>query len=79
MAMSSATLKTAMKAAIIANLGTWESVTLTDLNDPNYALEKWADEIAEAISSTVVAHITGFAKCSGADTHGDGHDAVGIV
>jgi hypothetical protein len=79
MAMSAATLKAAMKASLISLLGSWESVELDDLQDSNYAFQVWADKVAEAISSTVVAHIKSAARCNGNDSRGDSHENVGII
>lgn len=39
----------------------------------------YADELAEAIAWGVIDEITTNAKCSGVDSNGDTHDAVGIV
>lgn len=36
-------------------------------------------EIWQKIGQKIVAHIQTNAKCSGADSHGDSHDNVGVV
>ena len=43
--------------------------------DPNYFLQEWSLRLATAI----INEITGNAKCSGNDSHGDTHDDVGII
>jgi len=74
MAMNAAVLKTAMKAALIATFTAWEGATLTDLADPAFNLDTAMDKFADAISSTVVAHIAANAQATGVDAPtGDTH------
>ena len=75
MAMNSATLGAAMKAAIVAAIAPWLNGSFAD--DHRLAtLSQTAfwEAVATAVSTTVVNHITANAKATGADSRGDTHN-----
>lgn len=70
MAMNAGTLKTSMKAAVLAAIATFETPP-SDERASGYGQSEFWDAVCGAISSTVIAHIQASAKVSGADTRGD--------
>lgn len=81
MAMDAGRLKSEIYSVLLPGLKQAYSYDYYDGHegDPYYFLKKLADVIATAVANKVVAEITGYAKCNGADSHGDSHGDVGIV
>ena len=69
--------KVVLKTAIFNHLKTFwaEGEPAVNPDDDNY----WLKQLSEAIAYEVVDHIVANAKCSGADSGADTHDAVGII
>jgi len=65
--------KAGLKSKIIAEM---EKPAIGITTTGTYA---FATKLAEALANAIVDEITTNAKCSGADSNGDSHDAVSIV
>jgi hypothetical protein len=79
MAMNAAVLSAQMTAAVLAAV---ESDYLNIADDhklSGFTTAIFWGKIAAAISSTVISHIQANAKCTGFDSSGDSHNAVGIA
>ena len=86
MAMNIGTLTVALRNRIDSELTT-QLAPYIDIDDDHtltgYTLAEYLDRLSQglatAIANEVINHITANAKCSGVDSRGDTHDAVGIV
>lgn len=74
MAMTGAGLKTAVRAALLAEFGT-ELETINDDTDlSDYSREQYEDRYWGAVCDAIVTYIQGNARATGADSSFDTHN-----
>ncbi len=74
MAMTGSGLKTAVRAALLAEFGT-ELESINDNTDlSNYTREEYEDRYWGAVCDAIVTYIQGSARATGADSNFDTHD-----
>ena len=72
MSLNAATLKSSMKAAILAAIAVFENPP-DDNRLTGYTTDEYWDAVCGAISSTVVSHIQSNGQATGLDSGGDSH------